>query len=86
MVLQSAMKRLNQRYACAYNARHKRHGHAVSERYLSVPVKRDEQLLTAYRYVVRNPSRGRAMPKSQRVDVGLTPLKRGQTPGLLPPY
>lgn len=53
--LPSAMKQLNQRYACALNARHQRRGHAFAERYLSVPVKHDEQLLTTYRYVVRNP-------------------------------
>jgi putative transposase len=54
-VLPVAMQRLNQRYARAYNARYGRRGHAFSERYLCVPVVSDEQLLTAYRYVVRNP-------------------------------
>ena len=54
-VLPAAMKWLNQAYACAYNARYGRRGHAFADRYLSVPVKRDEQLLAAYRYVVRNP-------------------------------
>ncbi|MDX6401806.1 MAG: REP-associated tyrosine transposase [Gaiellaceae bacterium] len=54
-VLPVAMQRLNQRYARAYNARYGRRGHAFAERYLCVPVLSDEQLLTAYRYVVRNP-------------------------------
>ncbi len=54
-VLPIAMQRLNQRYAHAYNQRYGRRGHAFAERYLCVPVTNDEQLLTVYRYVVRNP-------------------------------
>ena len=54
-VLPRAMQRLNQRYARAYNARYGRRGHAFAERYLCVPVLTDEQLLTAFRYVVCNP-------------------------------
>jgi REP element-mobilizing transposase RayT len=54
-VLPIAMQRLNQRYARAYNVRYGRRGHTFAERYLCVPVLSDEQLLTAYRYVVRNP-------------------------------
>jgi hypothetical protein len=50
-----SLQRLNQRYARAYNVRYGRRGHAFAERYLCVPVLSDEQLLTAYRYVVRNP-------------------------------
>src|SRR5439155_23332869 len=50
-----AMQRLNQRYAHAYNARYERRGHAFAERYLCVPVVDDSQLLTVYRYIVRNP-------------------------------
>jgi len=49
------MQRLNQRYARAYNARYGRRGHAFAERYVSVPVLYDEQLLAAYRYIARNP-------------------------------
>jgi REP element-mobilizing transposase RayT len=54
-VLPAAMQRLNQRYARAYNARYGRRGHAFADRYLCVPVESDEQLLSAFRYVVRNP-------------------------------
>jgi REP element-mobilizing transposase RayT len=53
--LASAMKRLNQRYAVAFNARYGRRGHAFAERYVSVTIANDAQLLTTYRYVARNP-------------------------------
>jgi len=53
--LAPAMKRLNQRYARALNVRYARRGHAFSERYLCVPLLSDEHLLTAYRYLARNP-------------------------------
>ncbi len=53
--LPTVMKWLNQGYACSYNARYGRRGHAFADRYLSVPVMYDEQLLATYRYVVRNP-------------------------------
>ncbi len=53
--LAPAMKRLNERYARAYNARYDRRGHAFAQRYLCVPVLSDEHLLTVYRYLARNP-------------------------------
>lgn len=53
--LPRGMKKLNQRFAHAHNVRHGRRGHAFSERYLSVLLKDTEQLLTAFRYVARNP-------------------------------
>lgn len=49
------MQRLNQAYAIAYNARYGRRGHAFSERYLATLILDDEHLLTAFRYIVRNP-------------------------------
>jgi REP-associated tyrosine transposase len=49
------MKRLNERYARAFNARYGRRGHAFADRYLCVPIEDDAQLLTAFRYVARNP-------------------------------
>ena len=49
------MKRVNERYARSFNARYDRRGHAFAERYLCVPVADDEQLLTTYRYIARNP-------------------------------
>jgi hypothetical protein len=49
------LKQLNFRYARAYNARYGRRGHAFAQRYLSVPIRDDEQLLSAYRYIARNP-------------------------------
>ncbi len=53
--LAPAMKRLNQRYARAFNARHGCRGHAFAERYFCVPLLSDEHLLIAYRYLARNP-------------------------------
>ncbi len=54
-VLGRALKQLNHRYAMAYNARYDRRGHAFAGRYMSVRVESDEQLMTVYRYVMRNP-------------------------------
>ena len=54
-VITRTMQRLNQSYAAAFNARYQRRGHAFAERYSSVRIASDGQLLTAYRYVVRNP-------------------------------
>jgi putative transposase len=53
--LSGSMARLNKRYAGAYNARYGRRGHAFAGRYLSVTVETDEQLLSTYRYIARNP-------------------------------
>jgi putative transposase len=53
--LPKAMHRLNVRYAAAFNARYKRRGHAFADRYLSVPIESEEQFMTVYRYVMRNP-------------------------------
>ena len=53
--LPKAMHSLNFRYAAAYNARYNRRGHAFADRYMSVQVESDEQLMTVYRYVMRNP-------------------------------
>jgi REP element-mobilizing transposase RayT len=53
--LSRSMQRLNQAYAASFNARYDRRGHAFAERYTAVRIESDEQLLTAYRYVVRKP-------------------------------
>jgi putative transposase len=53
--LAGAMKRINWAYAVNHNKRHGRRGHRVGCKYLSVPITTEEQLLTCYRYVVRNP-------------------------------
>jgi REP element-mobilizing transposase RayT len=53
--LSRAMQRLNQGYAGAFNARYERRGHAFAERYTSIRVESDAQLVTVYRYVMRNP-------------------------------
>jgi REP element-mobilizing transposase RayT len=54
-VLAGAMKRINWAYAVNHNKRHGRRGHRVGCKYLSVAITTEEQLVTCYRYVVRNP-------------------------------
>jgi REP-associated tyrosine transposase len=54
-VLARSVHLLNSRYAAAYKLRYAKRGHTFSERYMSVLVETEEQLLTAYRYVARNP-------------------------------
>ena len=54
-VLPVAMKRLNWHTARSFNKRHGRRGHWVGGKYLSVPIMDESQLLTSFRYIVRNP-------------------------------
>jgi REP element-mobilizing transposase RayT len=54
-VLPRAMHTLNFRYACQYNIRHAMRGHVFGARYDSPRIPDAEQLLRAYRYVMRNP-------------------------------
>lgn len=54
-VLSAFMKRLNGGYARYFNERHGRSGHLFESRFGSEPIKTDEQLMTAVRYVHRNP-------------------------------
>jgi REP element-mobilizing transposase RayT len=53
--LSSGMRLLNGKYAQRFNRRHRRRGHLFGERFLSVLVKSDSHLLSALRYVARNP-------------------------------
>lgn len=64
--LAPTMKRLNQRYARAFNARYARRGHAFAERYLCVPLVNDAHLLNAYRYLARNPVEAGLCAKPQQ--------------------
>jgi putative transposase len=54
-VLPDVMHRLHWRYACRFNRRHGRRGHLVGDKYLSIAITDDAQLLTTYRYIVWNP-------------------------------
>jgi putative transposase len=54
-VLPDAMHALNFRYACVFNQRHAMRGHCFGARYDSPRIQSEEHLLTAYRYVMRNP-------------------------------
>jgi REP-associated tyrosine transposase len=49
------MHSLNFRHAMAFNARHRMKGHVLGARYDSVRIRDDDQLLAAFRYVMRNP-------------------------------
>lgn len=53
--LSAFVKRLNGGYARYFNGRHGRSGHLFESRFGSEPIKTDEQLMTAVRYVHRNP-------------------------------
>lgn len=53
--LAAAMQRLNTRYARRFNARHGLRGHVFGSRYGSNPIRDEEHLLAAVRYVARNP-------------------------------
>jgi putative transposase len=54
-VLQPGMQSLNGPYAQRFNARHGRSGHLRGDRYSARLVESDEHLLSAFRYIVRNP-------------------------------
>jgi putative transposase len=55
--LSRGMRDLNGVYAQAFNRRHGREGHLFQGRYRAILLERDEHLLTAIAYVVRNPVR-----------------------------
>lgn len=54
-VLPVGMHSLNFRHAVAFNVRHRMKGHVLGARYDSVRIKDDNQLLTTFRYIMRNP-------------------------------
>jgi putative transposase len=53
--LSDGMQTLNGKYAQRFNRRHGRRGHLFGERFYSVQLETDSHLLTALRYVARNP-------------------------------
>lgn len=53
--LQPGMHRLNGQYAQGFNQRHGRSGHLRGDRYTAEPVTSDGHMLSAFRYVARNP-------------------------------
>lgn len=54
-VLPRGMHSLNFRYAMGFNGRHDMKGHVHGTRYNAFRVEGDEDLLSRYKYVVRNP-------------------------------
>jgi putative transposase len=61
-VLADAMKRINWAYAVRHNLRHKRRGHRVGARYLSVAIEDDDHLVACYRYIAWNPVKAGLCP------------------------
>jgi putative transposase len=53
--LQPGMQRLNGPYAQSFNARHDRSGHLRGDRYRARSVTTDGHMLSAFRYIARNP-------------------------------
>jgi putative transposase len=53
--LSDGMQRLNFRHAIGFNRRHKQRGHVVDGRFSSKRITTEEQLVTTYRYMARNP-------------------------------
>lgn len=53
--LPTGMKRVNSRYACRYNSRHRLRGHVFGGRYGSRRLATDGHLLATFAYVARNP-------------------------------
>jgi len=49
------VQQLNSRYAQRFNARHALRGHVFASRYWSRLIESEEHLLTAFRYLARNP-------------------------------
>ncbi len=64
-VLPAAMQRLNFRYACAFNARHRTRGHVLERRYSAGRIRSEAHLLAAYRYIARNPVLARLCERPQ---------------------
>lgn len=62
--LSKSMKDLLARYAMYFNARHGRVGHLFQGRFLSKPVRTDEQLLATLRYIHLNPQAAGIAPAS----------------------
>jgi REP element-mobilizing transposase RayT len=54
-VLPKGMHALNFRYAMQFNERHALKGHVMGARYDAVRIDDEDHLVTAFRYVVRNP-------------------------------
>jgi REP-associated tyrosine transposase len=55
--LPRGLHRLNGRYARRFNQRHGRVGHVFGGPYFAQPVRRDEHVIEACRYIVLNPVR-----------------------------
>jgi putative transposase len=53
--LPTGMHRLNNAYARNFNRRYGLRGHVFAQRYYARRIETEEELLTAFRYVVRNP-------------------------------
>ena len=60
--IRKMMHGLASSYAIRFNTKHGHVGHVFQERFHSVPVETDEQLLATIRYIHRNPTEGNVAP------------------------
>jgi len=61
--LKKGMQRLNWTYARWFNAQHGRAGHLFGERYFCVLIETDGHMLSAMRYIARNPVKAGLCPR-----------------------
>jgi putative transposase len=63
--LSQGMQSLNSSYGVEFNTRHGREGHVVGGRFWSERKPAGREILTAYRYVARNPLEGGLCPRPE---------------------
>lgn len=63
--LSKGMRLLNGRYVTAYNRRHGRRGHLFEARYRDTPIRDEGHLMTAVRYLARNPLEAGACARAE---------------------
>lgn len=59
------MKKINTRYAFYYNEKYERTGHLFQDRYKSVPIETNQQLMNVVRYIHNNPAKAGICPPDQ---------------------
>lgn len=79
--LSKAMRLLNGRYVTEYNRRHARRGHLFEARYRDIPIEDEPHLLSALRYVARNPIEVNACARPQDWSWGSYAQLIGTAPG-----
>lgn len=59
------MQKLGTAYSWYFNHRYERTGHLFEDRYGSVPIESEEQLLTVFRYILNNPQEAGICPAAE---------------------